>query len=70
MLQKAKANNKYFAAMQSKETIEQDCRNSQRTVEKQLLLLQKAQEVEKSLNAQVVRRLVHVDGRWLMSGCA
>jgi E3 ubiquitin-protein ligase BRE1 len=52
--QKAKANNKYFAAMQTKEVLEQETRSMQRTVDKQSVLLQKAQEVERGLNAQIV----------------
>jgi E3 ubiquitin-protein ligase BRE1 len=49
--EKAKADNKYFQAMRSKEG-----KLAQRTVEKQLKLLERAQEVERSLNAQIVSR--------------
>jgi hypothetical protein len=44
--------------MQSKETLENEARAIQRTVEKQLLLLQKSQETEKLLNGQIVRAIV------------
>lgn len=54
--EKAKANNKYFAAMQAKETLEHETRNIQRTAEKQAILLQKKEEVERSLVAQIVSR--------------
>ena len=40
--------------MQSKEMVEAECKAIQRTVEKQSQLLQKAQEVERGLNAQIV----------------
>lgn len=53
--EKAKADNKYFQAMRTKEAIEAECRAAQRSVEKQLRLLERAQEVEKGLNAQIVR---------------
>lgn len=52
--EKAKADNKYFQAMRTKEAIEGECRTAQRSVEKQLRLLERAQEVEKGLNAQIV----------------
>jgi len=53
-LQKAKADNKYFQAMRAKEGIEAECRTAQRSVEKQLKMLERAQEVEKNLNVQIV----------------
>ena len=40
--------------MRAKEAIEAECKTAQRSVEKQLKLLEKAHEVEKALNAQVV----------------
>lgn len=40
--------------MRTKEAIEAECRTAQRSVEKQLKLLEKAQEVEKGSNAQIV----------------
>ena len=52
--EKAKADNKYFQAMRTKEAIEGECKTAQRAVDKQLKLLDRAQEVEKGLNAQIV----------------
>lgn len=54
MTEKAKADNKYFQAMRAKEAIDAECKIAQRSVEKQLKLLERAQEVEKSLNGQIV----------------
>jgi E3 ubiquitin-protein ligase BRE1 len=54
--EKAKADNKYFQAMRSKDAIDAEGKLAQRTVEKQLKLLERAQEVERSLNAQIVSR--------------
>ncbi|ORY33397.1 BRE1 E3 ubiquitin ligase-domain-containing protein [Naematelia encephala] len=51
--EKAKADNKYFQAMRSKEAIEAECKAAQRSVEKQLKLLERAQEVERGLNVQI-----------------
>ncbi|RSH91929.1 hypothetical protein EHS25_009299 [Saitozyma podzolica] len=51
--EKAKADNKYFQAMRSKDAIDAEGKLAQRTVEKQLKLLERAQEVERSLNAQI-----------------
>ncbi|ORX40542.1 BRE1 E3 ubiquitin ligase-domain-containing protein [Kockovaella imperatae] len=51
--EKAKADNKYFQAMRTKEAIDVECKTAQRSVEKQLKMLDKAQEVEKALNAQL-----------------
>ena len=51
--EKAKADNKYFQAMRTKEAIEAECRTAQRSVDKQARLLEKALEVEKTLQAQV-----------------
>lgn len=52
--EKAKADNKYFQAMRTKEAIEGECRTAQRSVEKQARLLDKAAEVERALQSQVV----------------
>ena len=52
--EKAKADNKYFQAMRAKEAIEAECKTAQRSVEKQLKMLEKAQEVERALSAQIV----------------
>lgn len=51
--EKAKADNKYFQAMRSKEAVDAECKSAQRTVEKQLKLLERAKEVEKALTAQL-----------------
>ncbi|KAK4685526.1 E3 ubiquitin-protein ligase BRE1, partial [Tremellales sp. Uapishka_1] len=51
--EKAKADNKYFAAMRTKEAMDAECKTAQRSVEKQLKLLERAQEVERSLSAQI-----------------
>ena len=40
--------------MRAKEAIEAECRTAQRSVEKQLKMLERAQEVETNLTAQVV----------------
>jgi len=40
--------------MRAKEGIEAECRTAQRSVEKQLKMLDRASEVEKNLNAQIV----------------
>lgn len=52
--ERAKANNKYFQAMRAKEAIEAECKTAQRSVDKQAKLLERAQEVEKALNNQLV----------------
>lgn len=52
-VQKAKADNKFFAAMRAKEGIDAQAKMAQRTVEKQNKLLEKAQEVERTLQAQI-----------------
>lgn len=52
--EKAKADNKYFQAMRSKEAVDVECKTAQRSVEKQLKLLERAREVEKALTAQIV----------------
>jgi E3 ubiquitin-protein ligase BRE1 len=59
--EKAKADNKYFTAMRSKEGVEAELRAAQRTVGKQLKLIEKAKEVERSQGTQIVgRRMVAV----------
>lgn len=60
--EKAKADNKYFQAMRTKEAIEAECRTAQRSVEKQARLLEKALEVEKSLQAQTAAQEKQVTG--------
>lgn len=70
--QKAKADNKYFAAMRAKEAVDMEAKAAQRSVEKQLRLLERAQEVETSLRSQIVcgfikpRRFTHMCLRLLM----
>ncbi|ODN99047.1 E3 ubiquitin-protein ligase BRE1 [Cryptococcus amylolentus CBS 6273] len=51
--EKAKADNKYFAAMRAKEAVDVEAKTAQRSVEKQLRLLERAQEVETSLRLQI-----------------
>ncbi|OCF38081.1 E3 ubiquitin-protein ligase BRE1 [Kwoniella heveanensis BCC8398] len=51
--EKAKADNKFFSAMRAKEAVEAEWKLAQRTVEKQLKLLERAQEVEQHLRAQI-----------------
>jgi E3 ubiquitin-protein ligase BRE1 len=65
--QKAKAENKYFAAMREKEMAESERKAMARQLEKQGKAVERASEVEKHLSAQVVchfpsfpRRLVHM----------
>lgn len=40
--------------MRSKEALDIECKTAQRTVEKQSKMLEKAQDVERSLNGQIV----------------
>ena len=73
--EKAKADNKYFQAMRTKEATEAECRTAQRSVEKQARLLEKALEVEKALQGQVAAQekaltgmkneLVDLQGKWV-----
>ncbi|WWC94925.1 hypothetical protein V866_001777 [Kwoniella sp. B9012] len=51
--EKAKADNKFFSAMRAKEAVEAEWKLAQRTVEKQLKLLERAAEVEQHLRVQV-----------------
>lgn len=52
--EKAKADNKYFTAMRSKEGLEAELRAAQRSVGKQLKLIERAREVEKGQGSQIV----------------
>lgn len=54
--QKAKAENKYFAAMREKEMGESERKAMARQLEKQGKAVERAAEVEKQLSGQVVRR--------------
>lgn len=58
MIQKAKAENKYFAAMREKEMGESERKSMARQLEKQGKAVERAAEVEKHLNGQVVRHFV------------
>jgi len=40
--------------MRAKEAVDAECKAAQRSVDKQLKLLERAQEVERGLNAQLV----------------
>lgn len=60
--EKAKADNKYFQAMRTKEAIEAECRTAQRSVEKQARLLEKALEVERGLQAQIAAQEKQITG--------
>lgn len=59
--EKAKADNRYFQTMRGKEATDAECKAAQRTVDKQLKLLDKAREVEKGLHAQIVSHRICVD---------
>jgi E3 ubiquitin-protein ligase BRE1 len=52
--EKAKADNRYFQTMRVKDAVEAECKAAQRSVDKQLKLLARAQEVERGLQAQIV----------------
>ena len=54
--QKAKAENKYFAAMREKEMGDSERKAMTRQLEKQGKAVERALEVEKNLSAQVVCR--------------
>ncbi|WVR07641.1 hypothetical protein IAU60_004683 [Kwoniella sp. DSM 27419] len=51
--EKAKADNKFFSAMRAKDAVDAEWKLAQRTVEKQLKLLERAQEVEQHLKMQI-----------------
>jgi len=55
--QKAKADNKYFAAMRTKEAVEVERKVAQRNVEKQIKVLEKLSESERNLTNQLVSRV-------------
>lgn len=56
--QKAKSDNKFFAAMRDKEAIETERKNLSRTIEKQGKAVDRFTDVEKSMRAQAVSSLV------------
>ena len=58
MTQKAKAENKYFAAMREKEMGESERKAMARQLEKQGKAVERAAEVEKQLYSQTVRLFV------------
>ncbi|TXT05998.1 hypothetical protein VHUM_03759 [Vanrija humicola] len=51
--EKAKADNKFFDAMRMRDAVEADLKNTQRVVDKQTKLLEKGQETEKAMTAQI-----------------
>ena len=53
-MEKAKADNKFFAVMRLKEALEAEAKLAHRSAEKQMKQLERATEVEKSLAAQIV----------------
>lgn len=53
--QRAKLENKFFAAMRDKEAVESERKNLARNVEKQVKALEKLSASEKALHAQIVR---------------
>jgi cytochrome c-type biogenesis protein CcmH/NrfF len=57
VLQKAKSENKYYAAMRDKEALENERKNIMRNLEKQSKAVEKLAASEKSLAAQVVRKV-------------
>jgi E3 ubiquitin-protein ligase BRE1 len=54
--QRAKLENKFFAAMRDKEAVENERKNLARNAEKQTKVIEKLTAVERSLQAQLVRR--------------
>ena len=52
--EKAKSDNKFYQVSQSKDHLEQEVKAAHRTADKQLKLLEKARDVEKGLQAQIV----------------
>lgn len=55
--QKAKCDNKFFAAMRDKEAIENERKNLTRNLEKQGKVVERLVETERNLSAQVVRTI-------------
>lgn len=55
LIQKAKSENKFFAAMRDKEAVETERKNLARNLEKQAKAVERLMVSEKSLSAQVVR---------------
>lgn len=52
--QKAKSENKFYAAMRDKEAIETERKNLARNIEKQIKLVERLVDAEKNLNGQLV----------------
>ena len=52
--QRAKSDNKFFAAMRDKETVEAERKNLVRNVEKQAKLIDKLMDTERNLTSQLV----------------
>jgi BRE1 E3 ubiquitin ligase len=53
-VQKAKSDNKFYAAMRDKEAIEAERKNISRNMEKQAKVIERLADTEKNLLAQVV----------------
>jgi len=53
--EKAKADNKYFATMRQKDAADAERKNLQRNLDKQVKVIEKLAETEKSLGKQIVR---------------
>lgn len=54
MVKKAKADNKYFAAMRQKEAAEAECKAAARALEKLQKAVERFTEAEKSASAKLV----------------
>jgi len=52
--EKAKADNKYFATMRQKDAADAERKNLQRNLDKQVKVIEKLAETEKSLGKQIV----------------
>lgn len=59
VMQKAKSDNKYYAAMRDKEAIESERKNLARTLEKQGKVVDRLVDVEKHLKSQLVSLQSH-----------
>lgn len=53
--QRAKSENKFYAAMRDKETIETERKNLARNLEKQVKVIERLVDTEKNLTGQLVR---------------
>lgn len=57
-VQKAKADNKYFAAMRDRESVDLERKNAIRNLEKQGKVIERLADSEKTLQQQIVRYFV------------